>query len=221
MAKGAGMLAPGLATMLVVITTDAVLDAPQADAALRAATRTSFDRLDSDGCMSTNDQVTLLASGGASGVAPSLDDFTAALTEVTLDLARQLQSDAEGASKDIAIEVDQRGHRRRRRRGRSLGRPQQPVQVGDVRQRSELGPGARRNRHDERAVRPLRGRRLDERGAGVLGNGAPDRPRDEVDLTPRAVQVLIDLKAGGASAHHLDQRPYARLRARELGVRLA
>src|SRR5690606_20104896 len=104
MAKGAGMLAPGLATMLVVITTDADLEAAEADAALRRATNVSFDRLDSDGCMSTNDQVTLLASG-ASGIRPDLDDFAAALTELCRDLAQKLQTDAEGASHDITIEV--------------------------------------------------------------------------------------------------------------------
>jgi glutamate N-acetyltransferase / amino-acid N-acetyltransferase len=104
MAKGAGMLAPALATMLVVITTDAVLDAEQADQALRIATSLTFDRIDSDGCMSTNDTVLLLASG-ASGVTPDLASFADAVTEVCADLARQLIGDAEGASKDIAIEV--------------------------------------------------------------------------------------------------------------------
>lgn len=104
MAKGAGMLAPALATMLVVITTDAVVDAATCDAALRASTRVSFDRLDSDGCMSTNDTVTLLASG-ASGVTPSAEEFTAALTEACTDLARQLLADAEGADHEIAISV--------------------------------------------------------------------------------------------------------------------
>ena len=104
MAKGAGMLAPGLATMLVVITTDAVLEPLEADAALRFATGTTFDRLDSDGCMSTNDQVTLLANG-ASGVTPDLKHFSAALAELCLELAVKLQSDAEGASHDITIEV--------------------------------------------------------------------------------------------------------------------
>ena len=102
MAKGAGMLAPGLATMLVVITTDAVIDATQADAALRSATRISFDRLDSDGCMSTNDTVVLMSSG-ASGTTPEVGDFQEALTAVCADLARQLQQDAEGAAHDIAI----------------------------------------------------------------------------------------------------------------------
>ncbi len=104
MAKGAGMLAPQLATMLVVLTTDAVMTSAELDRALRAATRVSFDRLDSDGCMSTNDTVTLLASG-ASGITPPLDDFTAALTQACTDLAMQLLRDAEGADHDIAISV--------------------------------------------------------------------------------------------------------------------
>jgi glutamate N-acetyltransferase/amino-acid N-acetyltransferase len=104
MAKGAGMLAPGLATMLSVITTDAVVDAATADTALRAATRATFDRVDSDGCMSTNDTVILLASG-ASGVEVGTDELTAAVTEVCASLARQLVADAEGASHDIAVTV--------------------------------------------------------------------------------------------------------------------
>src|SRR5699024_6471561 len=104
LAKGAGMLAPALATMLVVITTDADLGAAELDSALRAATSQSFDRLDSDGCQSTNDTV-LLMSSGASGVAPPLADFTARLTEVCRELALQLLADAEGADHDIAITV--------------------------------------------------------------------------------------------------------------------
>ncbi|MEU8517137.1 bifunctional glutamate N-acetyltransferase/amino-acid acetyltransferase ArgJ [Kitasatospora sp. NPDC048722] len=104
MAKGAGMLAPSLATMLVVLTTDAVADAAALDAALRGATRTTFDRIDSDGCMSTNDTVLLLASG-ASGVTPDAAEFAEAVRTVSADLARQLIADAEGASKDIRIDV--------------------------------------------------------------------------------------------------------------------
>jgi len=104
MAKGAGMLAPGLATMLCVLTTDAVVDGPTAEAVLRAATARTFDRVDSDGCMSTSDTVTLLASG-ASGVAPDPAELAAALAQVCADLARQLVADAEGATHDIAITV--------------------------------------------------------------------------------------------------------------------
>ncbi|HET7351024.1 MAG TPA: bifunctional glutamate N-acetyltransferase/amino-acid acetyltransferase ArgJ, partial [Marmoricola sp.] len=102
MAKGAGMLAPQLATMLVVLTTDAVVPAADLDTALRAATGASFDRLDSDGCMSTNDTVTLMASG-ASGVTPSLADFAEALRQACTDLTMQLLKDAEGADHEIAI----------------------------------------------------------------------------------------------------------------------
>jgi glutamate N-acetyltransferase/amino-acid N-acetyltransferase len=104
MAKGAGMLAPALATMLVVLTTDAVADPATLDAALRSATATTFDRIDSDGCMSTNDTVLLLASG-ASGVTPGPDELADAVTEACGDLARQLIGDAEGAAHDIEIEV--------------------------------------------------------------------------------------------------------------------
>jgi glutamate N-acetyltransferase/amino-acid N-acetyltransferase len=104
MAKGAGMLAPALATMLVVLTTDAVVEAANLDAALRAATKKTFDRIDSDGCMSTNDTVLLLASG-ASGAHPEATEFAAAVEQVCAELASQLVADAEGASKHIAIEV--------------------------------------------------------------------------------------------------------------------
>jgi len=104
MAKGAGMLAPSLATMLVVLTTDAVAEPADLDKTLRAATGTTFDRIDSDGCMSTNDMV-LLMSSGASGVTPSAAELGEAVTSVCADLARQLIADAEGAQHDIAIEI--------------------------------------------------------------------------------------------------------------------
>ena len=104
MAKGAGMLAPALATMLVVITTDAEISAPDLQTCLQKATALTFDRIDSDGCMSTNDTVLALASG-ASGTIPNLDDFTTNLARVCWSLARQLIGDAEGASHDIAVEV--------------------------------------------------------------------------------------------------------------------
>ena len=104
MAKGAGMLAPGLATMLVVLTTDAVADPDALDAVLRAGTRRTFDRVDSDGCMSTNDTVLLLANG-ASGVAPAPEELAAAVEEACAVLARMLVGDAEGASHDIAVRV--------------------------------------------------------------------------------------------------------------------
>ncbi|RAF65400.1 bifunctional ornithine acetyltransferase/N-acetylglutamate synthase, partial [Burkholderia multivorans] len=102
MAKGAGMLAPGLATMLVVITTDAPLDQPVLDAALRTATHSTFDRLDTDGCMSTNDTVILMSSGAADTSVNSTE-FEHLLGELCHDLMRQLHVDAEGAHHDIAI----------------------------------------------------------------------------------------------------------------------
>ena len=198
MAKGAGMLAPGLATMLVVITTDAVLDSAQLDAALRGATRTSFDRLDSDGCMSTNDQVTLLASG-ASGITPDLDAFQAALSSLTIDLATQLQRDAEGASHDITIEV--------------VGAASEDDAV-------EVGHSVARNNLFKAAIfgnDPNWGRVLAAigttsaqfdpynvdvamNGVRVCHAGGPDRPREEVDLTPRATHLLIDLQVGAETA---------------------
>jgi len=104
MAKGAGMLAPALATMLVVITTDASVPSDALDRALRTATSFTFDRTDSDGCMSTNDTVIVLASG-ASGVVADPDEFTEALTGVCHSLARQLLADAEGSAHDIEVTV--------------------------------------------------------------------------------------------------------------------
>lgn len=198
MAKGAGMLAPGLATMLVVLATDAELSSAELDTALRAATRVSFDRLDSDGCMSTNDQVTLMASG-ASGVTPDIRAFTDALTDVCMELAEKLQGDAEGASHDIRIEV-----------------------VGAVTEDDavDVGRSVARNNLFKAAVfgnDPNWGRVLaaigttqaafdpyqvdvSMNGVRVCHAGAPDVPRDQVDLSARAVTVLIDLQVGAAAA---------------------
>lgn len=198
MAKGAGMLAPGLATMLVVITTDAVLTSEQLDAALRGSTRTSFDRLDSDGCMSTNDQVTLLASG-ASGITPDVEAFQLALSELTIDLATQLQRDAEGASHDITIEV--------------VGADSEDDAV-------EVGRSVARNNLFKAAIfgnDPNWGRVLaamgttsakfdpynvdvSMNGVRVCHAGGPDRSRDDVDLAPRATHLLIDLQVGSETA---------------------
>ena len=198
MAKGAGMLAPGLATMLVVITTDAELSAPDLDRALRAATRVSFDRLDSDGCMSTNDQVTLMASG-ASGVSPDLDEFTAVLTDACLDLARQLQRDAEGASHDITITVTE------------AATEEDAVEVARAVARNNLFKAAVFGNDPNwgRVLAAIGTTRagFDPYNVDVLMNGVrvctaggPDRPRDEVDLAPRAMQLDIVLHAGVAEA---------------------
>lgn len=198
MAKGAGMLAPGLATMLVVLTTDADLDPLEADAALRAATGTTFDRLDSDGCMSTNDQVTLLANG-ASGVKPDLDEFQAALAALCQELAVKLQGDAEGASHDITIEV------------RGAASESDAVEVGRSVARNNLFKAAIFG-NDPNWGRVLAAigttsAQFDPydvdvwmNGARVCTAGGPDRPREEVDLEPRATRVEIDLRVGEASA---------------------
>jgi glutamate N-acetyltransferase/amino-acid N-acetyltransferase len=198
MAKGAGMLAPGLATMLVVITTDAVLTSEQLDTALRRATHVTFDRLDSDGAMSTNDTVALLGSG-ASGVEPTLDEFAAALTGICADLARQLQADAEGASHDIAIEV------------RNALTEDEAVTVGRAVSRSNLFKAAIFGNDPnwgrvlaavgttDAAFDPY-GIDVAINGVQVCSAGEPDQPRTLVDLTPRAVSVLIDLHAGSATA---------------------
>lgn len=198
MAKGAGMLAPGLATMLVVITTDALLGPDDLDQALRAATRVTFDRVDSDGCMSTNDSVILMASG-ASGVTPEVGDFQEALNAVCADLARQLQQDAEGASHDIAIEVTGARHEDDAVEvGRSVARNnlfKAAVFGNDPNWGRVLAAiGTTRAAFDPYAVD------VSMNGVRVCHDGAPDRPSAEVDLSARDVRVHIDLRVGPASA---------------------
>ncbi|MEU3401183.1 bifunctional glutamate N-acetyltransferase/amino-acid acetyltransferase ArgJ [Streptomyces filamentosus] len=198
MAKGAGMLAPGLATMLVVLTTDADVDAKGLDAALRTATRLTFDRVDSDGCMSTNDTVLLLASG-ASGATPAQDDFAEAVREVCADLARQLIGDAEGASKDIRIEV---------------------VNAATEDDAVEVGRSIARNNLLKCAIHgedPNWGRVLSAigttsaafepdalnvaiNGVWVCKNGSVGEDRDLVDMRYREVVITADLAAGSESA---------------------
>ncbi|MFI6684480.1 bifunctional glutamate N-acetyltransferase/amino-acid acetyltransferase ArgJ [Streptomyces sp. NPDC050485] len=194
MAKGAGMLAPGLATMLVVLTTDADLDAAALDKALRAATRTTFDRVDSDGCMSTNDTVLLLASG-ASQVVPEYAEFAEAVRTVCDDLARQLIGDAEGASKDIRIEV---------------------INAADENDAVEVGRSIARNNLLKCAIHgedPNWGRVLSAigttraafdpdrlnvaiNGVWVCKNGSVGDDRDLVDMRYREVRITADLAAG-------------------------
>jgi glutamate N-acetyltransferase / amino-acid N-acetyltransferase len=197
-AKGAGMLAPGLATMLVVLTTDADLPAAELDTVLRAATRVSFDRLDSDGCMSTNDQVTLLASG-ASGVTPDLDAFTLLLVDACMSLTLQLQADAEGASHDIQIHV------------RGAETEDDAVEVGRAVARNNLFKAAVFGNDPNwgrvlaaigTTSAPFDPYQVDVsmNGVRVCHVGAPDRPSAEVDLTPRTVVVEIELNAGAAAA---------------------
>ncbi|HEY1619181.1 MAG TPA: bifunctional ornithine acetyltransferase/N-acetylglutamate synthase [Streptosporangiaceae bacterium] len=198
MAKGAAMLSPALATMLAVLTTDADLSAAELDTALRAAVRPTFDRLDTDGCMSTNDTVLLMASG-ASGVTPDQAEFVQVLTEVCADLARQLQLDAEGANKMIAIEV--------------VGAASEADAV-------TAGRAVARNNLLKCAIGgedPNWGRVLSAvgttdavfepdrlnvaiNGIWVCRHGAPGDERSKVDLKPKDVTITVDLSAGPHSA---------------------
>jgi len=198
MAKGAAMLAPALATMLAVLTTDADLPASVLDAALREAVSTTFDRLDTDGCMSTNDTVLLLASG-ASGTTPDPAEFTTNLTAACADLATQMQADAEGASKAITIEVT------------GAASELDAVAVGRAVARCNLLKCAI---HGED---PNWGRVLAAvgttaaafepgqlsvaiNGVWVCKAGAPGADRSTVDLGPRDVTITIDLAAGQHAA---------------------
>ncbi|GIE33335.1 arginine biosynthesis bifunctional protein ArgJ [Actinoplanes italicus] len=197
-AKGAGMLAPALATMLVVITTDASADNEVLDAALRAATRVTFDRIDADGCMSTNDTVLLLASG-ASNRQPSLEELTAAVTEVCHDLAQQLIADAEGATKHIAIEVQ------------GAASEADAVQVGRTVAGNNLVKTAFFG-NDPNWGRILAAigttsaafepDRIDVaiNGVWICKGGAAAEDRSKVDLSGRDVSVTINLREGEMSA---------------------
>ncbi|ACZ88808.1 bifunctional glutamate N-acetyltransferase/amino-acid acetyltransferase ArgJ [Streptosporangium roseum] len=198
MAKGAGMLAPALATMLSVITTDADVPAEQLDAVLRRATAVTFDRLDADGCMSTNDTVLLLASG-ASGVTPDLAEFEQTVRAVCADLARQLLVDAEGATKAIAIEVV------------GAASEEDAVLVGRTVSRSNLLKCAIHG-EDPNWGRVLaavgttdavfEADRLNVaiNGIWICRGGAAGDDRSKVDLRPRDVTITVDLSAGPHSA---------------------
>ncbi len=198
MAKGAGMLAPSLATMLVVVTTDALVDVATLDAVLREAVRTTFDRVDSDGCMSTNDTVLLLSSGAAQ-VQPDFAEFQAAVTSVCADLAAQLIHDAEGASKDVRIDVVN-----------ALSEAD-AVEVGRAVARNNLLKcalaGADPNWGRVLAAVGTTAADFDPLALSVAMNGvwvckqaAPAESRDLVDLNGREVVITVDLDAGSESA---------------------
>jgi glutamate N-acetyltransferase/amino-acid N-acetyltransferase len=198
MAKGAGMLAPGLATMLVVLTTDADLEADVLDKALRDATKVTFDRVDSDGCMSTNDTVLLLASGAAE-VAPEYAEFAEAVRTVCDDLGRQLIGDAEGASKDIRVDV---------------------INAATEDDAVEVGRSIARNNLLKCAIHgedPNWGRVLSAigttsaafepdrlnvaiNGVWVCKNGGVGEDRELVDMRFREVVITADLAAGSETA---------------------
>ncbi|WP_027944983.1 bifunctional glutamate N-acetyltransferase/amino-acid acetyltransferase ArgJ [Amycolatopsis taiwanensis] len=197
-AKGAGMLAPNLATMLSVLTTDAVVEADALDAALRAAARVTFDRLDVDGGTSTNDTVLLLSSG-ASGVAPGLDEFTEVLTAACLDLVRRLRADSEGTTKEVDVIV------------RGAASEQDAITVGRTvaednlvktalfgsdpnwgrvamavgRSHAEVDPGSLS---------------ITLNGVTLFANGTPAADRSKADLSGRAVELVIDLGVGSSEA---------------------
>ncbi len=198
MAKGAGMLAPALATMLVVVTTDAAVEPAELDRALRRATSLTFDRIDSDGCMSTNDTVLLLASG-ASGIAPAPGELEAAVTAVCGDLARQLIGDAEGAHHDIEIEI------------RSAATETDALEAARAIARNNLfkcavfgndpnwgrvlaAVGTTRAAFDPAQLA------VTINGIQVCRDGGVGEDRSLVDLAPRHTHVVVDLDAGGATA---------------------
>lgn len=197
MAKGAAMLAPALATMLVVITTDAVTEASQLDAALRAATAKTFDRVDVDGCISTNDTVLLLASG-ASGVTPGEAAFIAAVHDVCRDLALQLVADAEGATKQVVVEVvGGRTEAEALDVARAIG--------GNTLVKTALA-GCDPNWGRIVAAFGLTEAAFDPDDVSVAMNGVTLCDKGSptgavVDLAPRDVRITVDLRSGDESAY--------------------
>jgi glutamate N-acetyltransferase/amino-acid N-acetyltransferase len=197
-AKGAGMLAPNLATMLSVITTDAVVDPDVLDTALRATTRVTFDRLDVDGGTSTNDTVIVLASG-ASGVTPSETEFTELLTVVSLDLVRQLRADSEGATKDVDIVV------------KGAAGEADAIEVGRTVAEDNLVKTAlfgsdpnwgriamalgRAHAHIDPETLSIA-----INGVTLFANGTTAADRSEADLSGRAIEIVIDLGVGSGEA---------------------
>ncbi|MCT1777165.1 bifunctional glutamate N-acetyltransferase/amino-acid acetyltransferase ArgJ [Brachybacterium sp. p3-SID957] len=200
MAKGAGMLAPQLATMLVVLTTDADIDPATAGSALRAATATTFDRVDSDACMSTNDTVILLASG-ASGITPRAEELAEAVRQVSADLARQLVADAEGAAHDVHVIV------------RSASTEQAALAVAREIARSNLVKTAVYGNDpnwgrivaaagcvpEDVAPFAVEDLSVSVNGVEVCRSGGAHRDRSEVDMTPRETLIEVDLGAGTAT----------------------
>ena len=201
MIKGVGMLAPGLATMLAVITTDAVLTPREAQDALASVTARTVNRINSDGCMSTNDTVLLLASG-ASGVTPSRAEFDEALTDVMGRLGRRLVADAEGATHDIAITVSgavsEAAAEAAARTVSSSNLLKCAVAGADPnwgRVLSQLGTVPE-------DVCPFNPDEVDVtiNGVTIFRHGAPDQDRDSVDMSPRETRIDIALSAGQAEA---------------------
>ncbi|MDQ1690021.1 MAG: glutamate N-acetyltransferase / amino-acid N-acetyltransferase [Pseudonocardiales bacterium] len=198
MAKGAGMLAPSLATMLCVITTDVIAEAGVLDGALSEAVRYTFDRLDSDGCMSTNDTVVLMASG-ASGVSASPDELSRAVRTVCVDLAGQLLADAEGATNEVEITVT------------GAASEDDAVEVGRAIARNNLlkcalfGNDPNWGRVLAAIGTTSAAFEADEldvaiNGVQVCRFGAAGESRDKVDLSGRSIVIRAELHAGESSA---------------------
>ncbi|MEV6624651.1 bifunctional glutamate N-acetyltransferase/amino-acid acetyltransferase ArgJ [Amycolatopsis sp. NPDC051106] len=197
-AKGAGMLAPNLATMLSVLTTDAVVDKETLDRALRAATHVTFDRLDVDGGTSTNDTVLVLASG-ASGVEPGEAELTELLTKVSLDLVLQLRADSEGATKDVDITVQGAGSE-----ADAIAVARTIAEDNLVKTalfgsdpnwgRIAMALGRVPARIDPETVS------IAINGVTLFAQGMPAADRSEADLTARAIEIVVDLGVGGEAA---------------------
>ena len=201
MVKGSGMIAPQLATMLCVITTDAVVSAGQLQAALLAGVDTSFNRIDVDGCMSTNDTVLLLASG-ASGVEPDPDEFNRLVADACASLARQIIGDGEGASHDIRISVTgATSEEAALACGRAVAASNllkcaicgnDPNWGRIVSSLGTVSADVAPYDPDEVTV--------DVNGVRICEHGGAGRDRSEVDMTPREVHIDIDLNVGDAQA---------------------
>ena len=201
MVKGSGMIAPQLATMLCVITTDAVVSAGQLQAALNAGVEMSFNRIDVDGCMSTNDTVLLLASG-ASGIEPDPDEFKDLVAQATASLARQIIGDGEGASHDIRVKVT---GATTEDAALACGRA---VAASNLLKCAISGNDPNWGRIVSSLgtvppeVAPYDSNKVtvDVNGVRICENGGAGRDRSEVDMTPREVHIDIDLHAGNAEA---------------------
>ena len=201
MVKGSGMIAPQLATMLCVITTDAVVSAGQLQAALNAGVEMSFNRIDVDGCMSTNDTVLLLASG-ASGIEPDPDEFNDLVAQATASLARQIIGDGEGASHDIRVKVI---GATTEDAALACGRA---VAASNLLKCAIFGNDPNWGRIVSSLgtvppeVAPYDSNKVtvDVNGVRICENGGAGRDRSEVDMTPREVHIDIDLHAGNAEA---------------------
>lgn len=201
MVKGSGMIAPQLATMLCVITTDAVVNAGQLQAALNAGVEMSFNRIDVDGCMSTNDTVLLLASG-ASGVEPDPDEFNDLVAKATASLARQIVGDGEGASHDIRVKVT---GATTEDAALACGRA---VAASNLLKCAVAGNDPNWGRilsslgtvSPEDAPFDAEKVTVDVNGVRICENGGAGRDRSEVDMTPREVHIDIDLNEGDAEA---------------------